>query len=155
MTITTGIAIYGAVLSTVGVGWNFYHEWKERRKAADKEAARRMELKRALYAIMQRIPGIECSFTVSMRGQLCPPGVLHYSGSTISQINGYLSSLGPELTSFFDLPEAVWLHDYQLPTVGLTCFQQGFDEAMESSYAGFLKLVGAYQKLKRDVTNGK
>jgi hypothetical protein len=33
MTITTGIAIYGAVLSPVGVGWNFYREWEEKREA--------------------------------------------------------------------------------------------------------------------------
>ncbi len=147
MTITTGIAIYGAVLSTVGVGWNFYNEWKEKKKAADEEVARRLELRRQLFVLMQGIPciGAELVMPWSLEANSRPT----YNEQLIMLINSYLGSISSDLTALFSLPEAQSVYNHTFKVVPLPWNHPEFDEAMKKSYEEeFLPLQNLYLGLE-------
>jgi hypothetical protein len=148
MTITTGIAIYGAVLSTVGVGWNFYKEWKEKKKDTD---AKLLGQRRELFERMRSIPFIDHELPLP-NVVVADPTTPRYCQTETERMGRYVELAKGHLAPLMDLPEARQLYHFNFPVVSAG------DPDMETALVnsrnnGFLPLQAIYRKLERDVTN--
>ncbi len=145
MSVTTGLAVYGALLSTIGVGWNLYREVasrrQEKRKANDEAVAKRLEQKRKLFVFLRGIPCLEGGLEL-----------YQYYTTSMMAINEHLGRATYLLVDLFDLPEAKWLYEFRVPVVhGHPTTPENEAEFKKAYEDGYLPLAQLYRKLKEEL----